>query len=71
MSRWARTEGAGADDFESIRVYAHDPRRVAAAVLQSRDDSDGHGAARVKDQAVRAWKRTGADIIRVVSQDSA
>ena len=37
-------------------------RHVAAAVLQSRDDSDGHGAAWMMDNADRARKRTGADI---------
>jgi hypothetical protein len=35
---------------------------VAAAVLQSQDDFDGHGAARMKDNADRARKLTGADI---------
>ena len=44
------------------RVYAHDPRHVAAAVLQSQDDSDGHGAAGIMDKADRARKRTGADM---------
>ena len=54
---------------QRLQVYAHDPRHVAAAVPQSQDDSDGHGAARMKDKADRARKRTGADII--VSDDSA
>ena len=44
----ARTEEAGANE---LQVCANDPRHVAAAVLQSQDDSDGHGAARMKDKA--------------------
>ena len=54
-SRRARTEEAGANDFKSTPT-------VAAAVLQSQDDSDGHCAARMKDKADRARKLTGADI---------
>ena len=61
----ALTVTAGSDGGgrgQRLQVYAHDPRHVAAAVLQSQDDSDGHGAARMKDKADRARKRTGADI---------
>ena len=54
-SRRARTDGVGADDFESTPTNdSSDLRHVAAAVPWYLYGSDGHGAARVEDKADRA-----------------
>jgi hypothetical protein len=45
-----RTDGDDGCSLARLQVYAHDPSHVAAAVPCALTGSDGHGAARVKNE---------------------